>query len=121
MNWTDVAIVACISFCALVDLLLVATKRATVSDRIRDLGAKLSFFPYAWGVIAGHFWGPARTPAFGNWPASIATLLALGVALSVFHFVVTSTIEVPRWATLVYLPFGLTAGVIFWPQGGVWL
>jgi hypothetical protein len=99
-----------------VDVLFIVYRSPTISNRFRMIGRKVSFFPYAWGALGGHFWGPPMQPAFGNWWASIGILLGVGVLLSLAHFLVLLYSKPPPWVSLLYIPCGIPLGMFFWPQ-----
>ena len=112
----DWSIIIGITLIGVIDVLFIVHKTPTISRRFRAVGYRLSFLPYAWGAIGGHFWGPHRLPAFGSWWWSIATLALFGLALSVVHRIMLRWVDPPDWVPLVYLPCGAVMGVFFWPQ-----
>lgn len=112
----DVAIITSILIIAAIDVAFILDQAPTISKRFRDIGRKVSFLPYSWGVLGGHFWGPTLPPAFGGWWASIGFLLVGGAVVTAGHFLILRVFTPPGWLSLVYLPFGAVAGIVLWPQ-----
>ena len=114
---TDWLIVAFIAAIAVSDLALVWRRMPPYSRRLRDIGRRVSFFPYAWGVLGGHFWGPV--PALTHtWWLQLTLLLTFGGAFTLLHLALR---EVWPKASgllplLVYLPLGVVAGMLVWSQ-----
>ena len=101
---------------AVVDVLFIVYKTPTISRRLRGIGYRVSFFPYAWGALGGHFWGPSMDPAFGSWWISVGLLIACGALVSGIHHAMLRWASPPDWTALLYLPCGIPAGIFFWPQ-----
>lgn len=95
MQPADWVIILGIAVIAAVDVLLIVYKTPTISRRFRAVGYRVSFFPYAWGVLGGHFWGPSMDPAFGSWWISIGLLIGLGLVLSVAHHAMLRWVDPP--------------------------
>ena len=116
MIFTDVFIISILVAIAIFDIWLLASGNKTISNRMRLVGERVSFAPYSWGAIGGHFWGPDGEPAFGNWWASIGLLLAIGAALTGIHLLLRRWEKLPGWFSLTYLLCGIPAGLLLWPQ-----
>lgn len=117
MNPSDVTIIALLALIVVVDLLLLALNYPTISNKVRVYGRLWASFPYAWGVLGGHFWGPNNTsPIFVSDLTSAGVLLLSCALIGVFHRVIDEFADPPDWATLVYIPIGIPAGVFLWPQ-----
>lgn len=112
-DWVIIGFVVAI---AIADVALIICKTPTISRRFRGIGYRLSFFPYAWGVLGGHFWGPHLDPLMGRWLASVAALVLIGLLLSGFHWALRTWADPPDWVALLYLPCGVAAGIMLWPQ-----
>lgn len=116
---TDWLILLFIVAIALSDLLLIWQHLPPYSRRLRIIGRHVSFFPYAWGVLGGHFWGPV--PALTHthtWWVQLALLLAFGGAFTLVHLALRKAWP---WASgllplLAYLPLGVVIGMLVWSQ-----
>lgn len=117
MILTDWLILGIVAFIAVSDLWLMWAGLPTYSRSLRELGKKVSFFPYAWGVIGGHFWGPIEK-VFHVWWQVLLLLLGLGIAVSLAGLVVQGLhLRRGHWLPLLlYLPIGLCAGAVIWAQ-----
>jgi len=115
MSGADWFILAGVAVIAIVDVIFVVRTTPTISRRFRSYGYRVSFFPYAWGVLGGHFWGPDLDPLLGNWWASVGILLSAGGVLSLVHWLLLK-LDPPDWTPLLYIPAGVVAGVFMWPQ-----
>jgi hypothetical protein len=71
------------------------------------------FWPWGWGVLAGHWWWPWAAPE-GAWRYLIAATLGL-VVLDVGFY--RSEQATPKWAPFAALVAGLVAGAAFWAMG----
>jgi len=118
MTTTDWIILAIIAAIAASDAVLMARGLPTYSRRLRDWGARISFLPYAWGVLGGHFWSPLG-PAV-DWWAALAVLPVIGLILcGVHHFMLEIDRQMAGWLPLLaYFPIGVLAGAVLWAQGG---
>ena len=116
MSPADWSIIVGVLVIAAIDVLFIFYKTPTISNRFRAIGRQLSLFPYMWGVLGGHFWGPDLEPPFNNWWASIGLLLAIGSVLSGVHWIIRRWTVPPEWLVLLYLPCGTVAGIFLWPQ-----
>jgi len=81
----------------------------TISEISRDLASAWFSLPFAWGVVVGHLFWPAKEVR-QKWPR-IAALWALGAAVLVLD--VTTPIQAPAIAAVV---LGLVMGRLLWPQ-----
>lgn len=116
MTPADWFIIVGIAVIAIADVWLIVCSTPTISRRFRLYGRKVSSFPFAWGVLGGHFWGPDMEPAFGSWVASIGALLLSTVWMGVMHWAFWRKSLPPAWSAVVYLGLGVAAGIFFWPQ-----
>ena len=98
------------------DFWLTASDESIISPRLRIIGRRLSFLPYACGAAGGHFWGPHFSLAPWDWLGGVTGLLLGGMVLSLAHSLMLQWVDPPDWWPLVYLPCGAMSGVFFWPQ-----
>lgn len=115
MTPADWLIAVTIATVSILDVGLVLWHYPTVSRRMRLIGREVAFFPYAWGVLGGHFWGPHVEPVFISQLGSILLLIGIGLAFVGFHRL-WREYGAPGWAALLYLPAGVPAGIFLWPQ-----
>jgi len=114
---TDWIILGTIAAIAVSDVALMRRGIPTYSNRLKAWGSRLSFFPYAWGVLGGHFWSPLEPVV--SWQVTIAVLPTIGIALSLTHLLLRK----PGWGwvkwlpLLAYFPAGVPVGAILWAQG----
>ena len=113
---TDWAIIGVLAVISVFDVIAAIMDTPTISNRFRVYGKRLSFLPYMWGVLAGHFWGPHMEPLVGNWWISIGALILFGALISGIHLMMSKEIEPPGWLPLAYVPLGIAPGICFWPQ-----
>lgn len=86
----------------------------TISVVFRDDGKVWLIFPFGWGLLPGHWWGPFPQLwawDFWVWIATAAAVLARDVA-NRWHPVVLSK----RW-TFAALLLGVLEGALFWSTG----
>jgi len=116
MTFVDCLIAFIIGSIAVTDLLLMRFLRSSYSVRFREWGQKLSFFPFAWGCLAGHFWSPWDLPQIVLSPwAIVSILVGIGIFLSLANLVLRWAFTETRWLGLfLYFPLGVLAGVMFW-------
>jgi hypothetical protein len=82
-------------------------KGNTWSEIIRLWGEKYKLIPFAWGMLAGHFFHPTIWPHFSH-PNGIAVLLWVAVVMQIL----SSVSPLPM---LIYLGIGTVAGIFCWP------
>lgn len=113
---SDWAVIGLLAAIALVDLLLVVLKYPTISNRLRTYGRLWATCPFVWGVLGGHFWGPSGLePVGGSWWISIGLLFAACAGAGALHRLL-ERLDQPDWVVLLYVPAGLPAGALLWPQ-----
>ena len=112
MTATDIIIVASIVCLVLYDI-VVATDRVsgnTLSERIRDAAWRMPFYPFAAGVLCGHwFWN--GDPIVAGWPRA-AALVIVGVAA----LIVDRKRLLPPVNPIFALAAGVPVGRILWAQ-----
>ena len=116
---TDWIILSTIMSIAISDLILIWNRMPSYSRRLAFWGSRVSFFPYAWGVLGGHFWSPIEAPAQMAWWGTLLTLVGIGLAVSIVHYTLRHFGKSNyRWLPLcVYLPGGVSIGAAFWGLG----
>jgi len=84
----------------------------TISGRMRIWGKETPIIPFAWAVLAGHFWGPI--PQLMPYKTSIPLLIFISWCLIVAGIVLRNhNTSVPPWTVL--LP-GMFLGALLWTQ-----
>jgi len=116
VHFTDWFILATVFSIAAVDLALVFFEAKTISNRTRAYGSKWASFPFAWGVLGGHFWGPGGGPLLGSWVWSISLLIACALGAMVIHRWARLEFSLPAWSVSFWLIPGFAAGFLLWPQ-----
>lgn len=117
MQITDIIIICVVAAIAISDVVFVCLGIPTYSRRIKHWGERISFFPYTWGVLGGHFWSPLDAPVVDlAWWWVLAALVTIGLAFTGLHLALRPRWpNAMRWAPLVlYLPAGVPVGVVFW-------
>jgi len=117
MTFTDWIVLGIIAAIAVSDVVLVWYRIPTYSQRMRVWGSRVSFFPYAWGVLGGHFWAP-MDPIM-DWWVTLIGLVVIGLALSALHAILRRLEwRFVKWLPVcVYLPAGIPIGAVLWSQG----
>lgn len=106
---TDAISLSIVVLITVADLWLLRWQHPTISQRLRQM----SFTPFAWGALAGHFWGPDYAPV-GNWWLSIGLLLG---SCAVAWCLRPAVWGKPwRWSFVLYMLAGVFPGARFWPQ-----
>lgn len=115
---TQVIIYATLASVAISDVALMWRGIPTYSRTLKELGARVSFFPYAWGVLGGHIWSPAPVLDIPWW-AILFILVSIGLALTAIHLIMRGWhLWWVRWLPLaVYLPIGIPIGAVIWSMG----
>lgn len=116
LGFTDWFILGSILAIVGVDIALVSMERPTVSKRLRFYGERVAAFPFAWGALGGHYWGPSHGPIGGNWVTSVTLLILCTFGAVVGHRWLRLVFNMPRWFAVFWLLPGIAAGAIFWPQ-----
>lgn len=86
----------------------------TISMVFRDDGKQWLIFPFTWGLLAGHWWGPWGRPApwdYLVWVGTAAAILGRDV-----HNRWNPTPLPKKW-TLAALCAGMAEGAVFWSSG----
>ena len=87
----------------------------TISGRFQTWSKKVAMIPYAWGVLAGHFFWPGD--ALWGQPKSVLITIGVGLALSSLHFFIHVVFtRLPLQLSLLYLAIGVVMGHLGWPQ-----
>lgn len=113
---TDWFIFGTIMGIAVADLFFLWVRTKTISNRLRYYGYEWASFPFAWGALGGHFWGPPGSPFLGSWFASIGALVVCMFVVMVLHWQVRDKLDVPAWSVVFWILPGIAAGAHFWPQ-----
>lgn len=116
MTIADWFIIGCLLVIIVVDVIFVAREEKTISNRMRRVGREVAALPFAWGVLGGHFYGPTNEPMLGSWVVSIGCLLLVTVFVGMLHMFLRNNSDLPAWSVLMYVPLGIPAGALFWPQ-----
>jgi hypothetical protein len=82
-------------------------KGNTISEVMRYWSSKVLLLPWAWGVLAGHFFHPSW-----SWQPHQPIGVAILVWFSVAAWAVAYTVGMPM---LVLTGAGVVAGVFLWP------
>lgn len=118
MTWypADIFIMLLVSIITLVDVLFVVKDTPTASRRMRAYGYRIAAAPFAWGALAGHFWGPHTSPPFGTYFASAFILTSCCLFVAFLHRLSLEWFDLPDWFVLVYAVIGIPTGAFAWPQ-----
>lgn len=108
----DVFIASVIATVVGFDIWLAASKRITISERMKKFGAVAAALPFLWGVLSGHFWGGDLVghtfPLYASLPSVL--LLAGGV------WITGRIVGFGRYLALGWSIVGAIAGTLLWPQ-----
>lgn len=88
----------------------VPNSKDTISGQARETGIqRVSGLPFAFGVLGGHFWGPADV--LPGWTPFL--LIPIAVLLSVIH---RKLLPKTWWVAMLHVVIGLGAGAVLWSQ-----
>lgn len=90
-----------------------AIKGDTWSEMIRKLSHLTTLIPWAWGVLAGHFFHPNLKPLL-KFPNNIALLVWLTVATTIIGSFFIREYHSP-WLSLIIMFVAVFVGAKLWP------
>ena len=117
---TEWLIVAIVTFIAISDLVLIWQRLPSYSRELRRAGQLVSFFPYAWGVFAGHWWSPVP-PLLPQdpWWLVVVFLVSIGGQVTFVHWALRRVgVSWHKWLPLLAYPLvGVVSGALCWSLG----
>lgn len=118
MSGTQIFIIVIILAVLVYDGLVSSLNQPTESTVMRAWAWKFNTFPFAAGLVLGHWFFNIPHPNYSAWGYAIPILGALGVWDLTWHFISKDKPEHPwyRWPGF-YALIGIVAGMFLWGQG----
>lgn len=116
MKTTDLIIILLGSVISISDIVLVLLHTPTYSQRLKWWGHRVSFIPFFFGVLGGHFFGALNGVL--PWQITVFWILFIGLGLTAIHtMIMEADRQIGKWmAVTAYIPAGIVTGVFLWVQ-----
>lgn len=89
----------------------------TISEILLDWARRVSFLPYAVGVVIGHLFWPAHGMVPIDWIFSLTALLVIGFVGACVQFIARVTLNGGlAISPMIHVTLGILMGHWLWPQ-----
>ncbi len=115
-RYTQIVVIAVISFLIILDFYLFISDKATVSETIRDnANNQLFVITWVWGILAAHLF-VCRPKDSNKIPELLGIAILLIISVIIFLLGKYVNVPIPQYMHIILLALGGVSGYYFWAQ-----